>query len=83
MAKTPRPSLSAVMDKGTEARADSSPAAPVETARKPGKRSQGWIQLNVYLPEDLRTKAKVKALQEGRDMSDVVSELLTAWTEQD
>ena len=86
MAKTPRPSLSAVMDKGTEARADSSPAAPAvatATPRKSGKRSQGWIQLNVYVPEELRIKVKVKALQEDRDMSDVVTELLTAWTEQD
>ena len=71
------------MDKGTEARTDSTPAAPAETPRKPGKRSQGWIQLNVYVPETLRTRAKVKALQEGRDVSDVVTELLTAWTEQD
>ena len=43
----------------------------------------GWTQLNVYVPEELRIKAKVEALQEDHDMSDVVTELLTAWAERD
>ncbi len=55
------------------------PASPASSQREPGKRRRGWLQLNVYVPKELRTAAKVKALQEGRDISDIVTELLEGW----
>jgi hypothetical protein len=57
--------------------ADAGPSGRAQ--RKQGKRSLGWVQLNVQIPEELRTQVKIKALQEGTDMSDVVTELLRTW----
>lgn len=85
-----RPSLVTVMDKGAEQKTDAPQpvTAPLEertqtvtTQRKPGKRRQGWVQLNMYVPEELRIRAKVKALQQDRDLSDIVTELLEVWVE--
>lgn len=78
-----RPSLTAIIEKNAGGAAEPAPAPRAASERKPGKRRMGWTQLNVYVPEELRTKAKMRALQENRDLSDVVTELLTAWTEQD
>ena len=80
-----RPSLTAVMDKGAEHKVETpKPVAEavtqsVTTQRKSGKKSQGWVQLNVYVPEELRTQVKIKALQQGRELSEVATELLEAW----
>ena len=82
MAKAGRPSLTAIIEKNAGGAAEPAPAPRAASERKPGKRRMGWSQLNVYVPEELRIKVKVKALQEDRDVSDVVTELLTAWTEQ-
>ena len=87
---TKRPSLVAVMDKGAEQKPDTSRAVAqgdqaqaARTQRKPGKKSLGWVQLNMYVPEELRTKVKIKALQADRDVSDIVTELLEAWVKED
>jgi predicted HicB family RNase H-like nuclease len=45
----------------------------------PQARSRGRIQLNVLIPKTLRMEAKIKAMRQGRDLSDVVEELLTNW----
>lgn len=85
MAKSNRPSLNKIMDKGSERAAqEQAPASqiPTKPQRREGKRAQGWVQLNTYVPEDLRTRAKIKALQQGKDLSDVVSELLKRWTDE-
>ena len=65
-----RPSLATVMDKGAEQKPDTSlsvtqgdQAQAARAQRKPGKESLGWVQLNMYVPEELRTKVKIKALQ--------------------
>ncbi len=85
-----RPSLANVMDKGAEPRVETpQPVTPpleeetqtVTARRKPGKKKLGWVQINMYVPEELRTRAKVKALQEGRDLSDIGKELLEVWIE--
>jgi hypothetical protein len=87
-----RPSLATVMDKSAEQMTDAPQpvAAPRDTRtqtvtaqRKPGKRSSGWVQLNSYVPGELRTRAKVKALQQNRDLSDIVTELLEDWVNND
>lgn len=87
-----RPSLSTVMEKGTEKPMTPIPPEPApvtqETApppmsnRKPGKKQLGWVQFNTYVPEDLRKQAKIKATREDVDLSDVVSELLQKWVEE-
>jgi len=56
------------------------PAAPERAVRPVGKRRGGeHAQLNVLVPEALKREAKIKALREGRELSEVVTELLTAW----
>ncbi len=49
--------------------------------RKPGKKRLGWVQISLYIPEELRTKVKMKALQQNRDLTDVVAELLEGWVD--
>ena len=45
----------------------------------PQARSRGRIQLNVLIPKALRVEAKIKAMRLGRDLSDVIEELLMDW----
>jgi hypothetical protein len=76
-----RPSLTEVM-KGPEPSPEKERRellAEAEPPRKVGKKRRGWVQLNAYVPEETRTKVKIKALQEGKDLSDVVNELLDKW----
>jgi hypothetical protein len=47
--------------------------------RPGGKRLQGWEQLNVLVPGDVRRAARAKALQTDRDLSGVVTDLLKEW----
>lgn len=65
-----------------------SPAPPVEApparrpGRPPGKRSDpGYVQVSAYIPDDLHHNVKLALLQErqGREFSELVGELLTAW----
>lgn len=51
------------------------------TSRKPGKKRLGWVQFNTYIPSDLKTEAKIKAMREDVDLSDVVSDLLRKWVQ--
>ncbi len=70
-----RPALAEVM-------LPSSPAArgaPPRPGRKPGRRASGAVQVNVLLPADLRLEVKAEAMRAGRDLSDVVEELLRGW----
>ena len=48
-------------------------------AKKTSRRAAGHVQLNVLLPESLRKAAKMKALQEDRDLSEVIEGLLRKW----
>ena len=77
--KSKRPSLGQVMELPAviPTFADAQPTS----ARRIGKRSQGWVQLNVLVPKELRQQAKVKALMEERELSEVVAELLRQWVE--
>ena len=65
-----RPTLSAVMGKAS---------TPAPSSRKSSKRANGCEQLNVLIPGELRRSAKASAMRQGRDISDVVTELLTGW----
>jgi len=44
--------------------------------RDPAAKRNKWVQLNVFVPERIRQELKIRALREGRDMSDIVVELL-------
>lgn len=83
-----RPSLTDVMEKAPKAEETQERLAPSKLKvsegsdrRKPGKRSLGWVQLNVQVPADVRARAKIKAIQEDTDLSEVVTRLLTEWAE--
>lgn len=67
-----RPPLSAVM-----ATPPSTPA-PTERRRR-GRRAAGHVQLTVLIPPELRDRAKIRALEQHKDLSDVIAELLGAW----
>ena len=43
------------------------------------RRSAGHVQLNILLPGNLRKRAKIKALKEEIDMSEVIETLLEDW----
>jgi len=55
------------------------PVRPARKAEKVSRRAAGHVQLNVLLPANLRKQAKVKALQEDRDLSEVIETLLKKW----
>ncbi len=86
-----RPSLASVM--GQSPATPSTTLAPEQrvtesqeqhyepTNRKPGKKRLGWVQFNTYVPNDLKTEAKIKAMREDVDLSDVVSDLLREWVQ--
>lgn len=84
-----RPSLASVMGQSPAAPGDTPPPEqqvrePQEqqhevTNRKMGKKRLGWVQFNTYIPSDLKTEAKIKAMREDVDLSDVVSDLLREW----
>ncbi len=69
-----RPPLSDVL-----AKSKASPTRAPAKARKPGRRASGAMQVNVLLPAGLRLDVKAAAMRDGRDLSDVVEELLRAW----
>ncbi len=83
MGKPHRPSLSAVL--GAKSTSESTPVSPSPSPSgrlRIGRRAAGHAQLNVLVPVDLRRKAKIKALEQGRDLSDVVAELLNRWLDE-
>lgn len=48
-------------------------------AKRIGRRRQGYAQLNVLVPTEMRKEAKVRALMEERDISEIVAKLLDGW----
>lgn len=62
-------------------------AAPVETEtreitvrRAVGKRSKdGYTQVSAYIPKGTHLRAKMALLEDGRDFSELVSDLLAEW----
>ena len=62
-----------------EAEAQSSGARSRGRDRDPAAKRNKWVQLNVFVPEGARRELKIRALRDGRDMSDIVAELLEAY----
>ncbi|MEF2277000.1 hypothetical protein V3W47_01740 [Deinococcus sp. YIM 134068] len=69
-----RPRLGEVL-RGTPA--PPAEVVPASTKEKAGK----MVQLNVTVPAELRKAVRLKALQEDRDVAEVVRELLTRWVD--
>lgn len=52
----------------------------VQKARvKVGRRSLGYTQWNVLIPEEVKIEAQIRCTREKRDMADVTEKLLAAW----
>lgn len=78
-----------VLDIATDLKASQSPAiddllpeSPKQRRRraKTGKRSDpSYTQVGCYLPKKLNSKVKVKLVEDPRDFSDLVAELLDNW----
>lgn len=80
-----RPSLAAVMR--TPEDITTTPEPPTPEAKAIGETRKGrqpdpeskrnkWVQLNVFVPEELRDSLKLKSIRQKRDMSDIVVEAL-------
>lgn len=54
----------------------SATSVPPRKGRDPLAKRNRWVQLNVFVPAEARQQLKIRALREGRDMSDIVAELL-------
>jgi hypothetical protein len=76
----PRAALSDIMAKKQE----SFPVSTsVETVRvnevSPPSARAGKVQLNVRLAREIRNRARMKAFEQGRELQDIVTELIEAW----
>lgn len=80
-----RRSLTELRDLALEKEAQPDPEAqspgaqPRARERSPAAKRNKWVQLNVFVPEAVRQELKIRALREGRDMSDIVAELLETY----
>lgn len=83
MTQNKRPKLGAVLrgDRATSpAEATPTPAVPTPAPSAPEKTpSERQVQLNVIVPEDLRRRVRIKALEQGTDVSVIVRQLLIDW----
>jgi hypothetical protein len=58
----------------------SPPIATPEPTRPPAKsRDSGYQRTTVYLPKSLHRAVKAKAYRQGRELSEIVTELLERW----
>lgn len=57
-----------------------SPPAPPKNVRPRGKSADpGYAKVTLYLANDTLTEAKIQALKDGRDLSDIAEELFRKW----
>ena len=79
MTRAKRPKLGAVL-RGAEVTPAAVPAAvtsQIERAPEPTNvAAEKMVQLNVAVPEDLRRNLRIRALQQGVDVSVIVRQLL-------
>jgi len=82
MTRAKRPKLGAVL-RGGEVTLAAVPAAvpsQIERALEPTTvAAEKMVQLNVAVPEDLRRNLRIRALQQGVDVSVIVRQLLQDW----
>jgi hypothetical protein len=60
--------------------AEDGPPPPKRSSRKLAKRNNpDYRQVGLYLPRDIHQAARIKAMEEGREISQVVEDLLSEW----
>ena len=81
MTRAKRPKLGAVLrGEGTPAAAPTPIPSQIEHAPEPTiVAAEKMVQLNVAVPEELRRNVRIRALQQGVDVSVVVRQLLQEW----
>jgi len=53
---------------------------PKKRGRKPGKHSdENYTQTSIYLPIELRKRARAKLYEKGMEMSGLIEEMLRDW----
>ena len=53
------------------------PDLPVKTSnRKLSLKDQGWIPTTIYLPPQTKQRLQIQSINQGRDMSEIVAEVL-------
>ena len=78
MTRAKRPKLGAVLRGGER----TSPAVPPQEVHTPEPMTvpaEKMVQLNVAVPEELRRNVRIRALQQGVDVSVIVRQLLQTW----
>ena len=75
MTRAKRPKLGAVL-RGEGTTTAASTLTQVELATVPAEK---MVQLNVSVPEELRRNVRIRALQQGTDVSVIVRQLLQDW----
>jgi hypothetical protein len=48
----------------------------IDTTKKKSLKDQGWVPTTIYLPKKLKEKLKIKSTKEGRDMSEIIFNLI-------
>ena len=78
MTRAKRPKLGAVLRGGEGI--PTSPQAPAgQTPEQMSGAAEKMVQLNVSVPEELRRNVRIRALQQGVDVSAIVRQLLQDW----
>ena len=79
MTRAKRPKLGAVL-RGEGTTTPASTLMQVELATEPTTvPAEKMVQLNVSVPEELRRNVRIRALQQGTDVSVIVRQLLQDW----
>jgi len=80
MTRSKRPKLGAVLRGGEGTSAPTPVSSPVEQIPVPTTAAaEKMVQLNVAVPEELRRNVRIRALQQGVDVSVIVRQLLQEW----
>lgn len=80
MTRAKRPKLGAVLRGGEATPAPTPGPSPTEPVPEPQTPvAEKMVQLNVSVPEELRRSVRIRALQQGVEVSVVVRQLLQDW----
>jgi hypothetical protein len=78
MTRAKRPKLGAVL-RGGEGTPSVSPSKAAQAPESTTMAAEKMVQLNVAVPEELRRNVRIRALQQGVDVSVIVRQLLQSW----
>jgi predicted HicB family RNase H-like nuclease len=78
MTRAKRPKLGAVL-RGGEGTPVAAPSQIEQAPEQATVAAEKMVQLNVAVPEELRRDLRIRALQQGVDVSTIVRQLLKEW----